>query len=585
MLTTARTDNGHHPGLIQRLLNAGVQPGNGHLNKRVRFINTSSFIAASLVFVFGTGLPLISGNTAILYPALIETALFILVIWLNYRRRYGLSTICWHLTFSIATLIFGIMLSTVIDATHMAGFLIGAPLLILKKGESKLLVACIIFSALSLIGIEVNNSLRIFEPLEVPGALHPVFRVATWFTVIFLNVVVILFYLKENNTLIDRLKKTNARMNRVNKKLARASAYKSVYVRETTHELRAPLNALYAISQLLDDEDLKPGDVKEMHSSIRHSVNHALDIINNVLELAKIESGNTVKPVIERVPVRKWVNDVAAMYKYQAALKQVAILVNTGEDVPVEINMGRIQVTQVLNNLLSNAIKFSATGGAIHVNLGVAGDSWQFSIQDDGVGMDEETIKKVFLQFYTTQQNNAYGTGLGMHIAKKLTDRLGGTIEAQSTPGKGSVFTVTLPLHPAGAAAAEPTGLSSQPFRHVNVLLIDDDVVSSHYYSKLLSKMGCNTLVAATGESGFTMALASKPDLVLMDLNLPDMNGKTLLLRFRQHPQLHNIPVVFLSGNSAEEEKKEALQLGALNYLVKPVHASGLGEILARLSH
>ncbi|QEH42686.1 response regulator [Chitinophaga sp. XS-30] len=564
------------------LVNAGVVPGDSLRNKRTRIINISSLIAASLVFFFGGGLTIFSGRTAILYPAVPETAMFVSVIWLNHQRKYFYAALIWHLTFCMATLIFGIMLRTVIDATHMAGYLIGAPLLIFKKSETRLLMACIACSVTALVGIELNTHLHFFPPLEISSSLYPVFRVATWTTVIGLNVVVLLFYLQLNNMLMDRSAKANAKLRRLNKKLAKASAYKTVYVNETTHELRAPLNALYAISQLLDDESIKGEDLRKMHSSIGHSVNLSLEIINNVLELAKIETGRILPPKIERMQVRGWLEDISHMFSYQASFKQITFELNVEAQVPDEINFARVQVTQIVNNLISNAVKFSKECSAIRIAVGCNKQDWWIAISDNGIGMDQSTLDKVFIPFYSSGTGNPQGTGLGMHIAKKLTERLGGGLTAESELGQGSRFTARFPLE--AAAAVPATALPNVPSlpHPVKVLIIDDDSIGNRYYARVLSKMGCTVVIAETGKTGLESAVGNPPDLILMDMSLPDTNGKALLQSFQQHPVLNNIPVVFVTGSFLNADQQKAMELGAKAYVVKPLRVDTISHILEK---
>lgn len=567
---------------IRSIINAGAEPNNSFQSKRTRVINISSLIAALLVIIFGGGLTILWGRTEILYPAVPEALLFVLTIWLNYKRKYFYSGLIWHSTFCWATLVFGIMMSAVIDATHMVSFLVGTPILIFKDREPKLLAFCICCSVFALSGIEVNTLLRIFSPLEIPSNLYLPFRVATWSSVLLLNVVVILFYMHQNNLLLKREKKSNSKLKKVNKKLAKVSAYKTIYINETTHELRAPLNALYAISRLLDDPDIKAEDLRKMHKSIGTSVNHSLEIINNVLELAKIESGKTPPTKIERIQVRTWLKEVLSIFAYQASTKNVEIDLRFDEHLPDEISFGRIQVTQVLTNLVSNAIKFSLDGSVIQVSADYGENSWQLVVHDNGIGMSPATLERIFLPFYSEGKNNPHGTGLGMHIAKKITERLGGSLSAESEPGAGSRFTASFPLVPVGSSASMQPGPQSSLVHPVEVLVIDDDKIGAQYFGTLLRKMGCTVSVAYTGSAGLEIAEIAIPDIIIMDVSLPDTNGNVLLQVFKKHPTLSNVPVIFVTGSSYPEDQEEAMRLGADEYILKPVPVSAINRILSK---
>ncbi|MBO9151781.1 ATP-binding protein [Chitinophaga sp. GCM10012297] len=564
---------------VLAIVNAGVITSEPEQNKRTRVINISSLIAASLVFFFGGGLTIMSGNTLILYPAVPETILFASAILLNQRKQYFWSSVIWHFTFCSATFIFGVMLSSVIDATHMAGYLIGAPLLIFNRKETKLLTVCIACSIAALVGIEVITQLDIVAPLEISGSLYPVFRVATWLTVILLNVVVILFYLQQNNILIARLSKANNKLSNVNVKLSKESFYKTVYVNETTHELRSPLNALYAINKVLQDPDLSETDRQKMHESIDYSLNHALEIINNVLALAKIESGQTIPVNIQSLQLREWLHNTVQVFMYQASVRELTITAAVHPGTPEMVNFPRIQVTQVLNNLVSNALKFSKKGGAIRIEAAMEENFLCLTVQDSGKGMSEETLARLFTPFFSSGDNNPTGTGLGMHIAKKITEQLGGSLTAETKMGLGSKFTARFRTDV--AVSSETNNTPNLPALYpAKVLIIDDDVVGSHYYGKMLNNMGCEVEVAHTGAEGLQMAEKRRPDIIFLDMKLPDIDGKDLLQVLKSHHTLSSVPVVFVTGSNLPEERAAAWDLGADEYVVKPMQLSTLTRIL-----
>lgn len=564
---------------ILALVNAGATASDPEQNKRTRVINISSLIAASLVFFFGGGLTIVSGNTLILYPAIPETILFASAILLNHRQQYFWSSVIWHFTFCSATLIFGVMLSSVIDATHMAGYLIGAPLLIFNRRETKLLTVCIACSITALVGIEVITQLDIVAPLEISASLYPMFRVATWLTVILLNVVVILFYLQQNNILIAKLSKANNKLSNVNVKLSKESFYKTVYVNETTHELRSPLNALYAINKVLQDPGLSDADRQKMHESIDYSLNHALEIINNVLALARIESGQTIPLNIESLKVRDWLHDTVQVFMYQASVRELSITASVKDGTPEMVNFPRIQVTQVLNNLVSNALKFSKKGGMVRIEAAMENHFLCITVQDSGKGMSDETLSRLFTPFFSSADNNPTGTGLGMHIAKKLTEQLGGSLTAETKMGAGSKFTARFRTDVA-VSSERPNATKLPALYPAKVLIIDDDVVGSHYYGKMLNGMGCEVEVAHTGAEGLQMAEERRPHIIFLDMKLPDIDGKDLLQVLKSHPSLSGMPVVFVTGSNLPEERAAAWDLGADEYVVKPMQLSTLTRIL-----
>jgi CheY-like chemotaxis protein len=276
--------------------------------------------------------------------------------------------------------------------------------------------------------------------------------------------------------------------------------------------------------------------------------------------------------------------DALKIFSYQAARKSIIIKTYFDRKTPYEINMARVQVMQVLNNLVSNALKFSPERSYVHVTVGVEEDKWFFTVRDYGVGMSQDTLNKIFIPFFSSGENNVTGTGLGLHIAKKITRRLGGDLKVESFIGNGSEFTAYFPLSPdVVASSSEP---APRPSLMVNaqVLIIDDDFIGTQYYSRILIGMGCTVTVHMTGHLGLEEAERNRPDLVLMDIALPDINGKDLLKKFKEHPKLNTVPVVFITGSFLPGDKEYAMELGAVDYLIKPVMLDSFTRILGKYS-
>ncbi|WP_158618124.1 ATP-binding response regulator [Chitinophaga lutea] len=558
-------------------MGTGADTNNKDLNKRIRTTNVVSVVTGSLSFFIGIFLYILSKSELILYPALIETALFGAVILLNFLRQYFLAALLSHFIQCMATLCFGILLGKIIDAQLMAVFLVGTPLLLFR--EKNIRIVCILLTCLTMFLLEVNNYTYFVEPVAINTDLHVLFRSLSIATILFLNGMVLFYYERNSRSLVLQLQQTN-------RDLEQVSASKSVYVRETTHELRAPLNAIHGISQFLYEGKYSPADLPKYHRGIYHSSHMALEIINNVMELAKIESGNVHEPTLKKINIRNWLADTTAIFSQHAALKQVSVVTTVGDEVPEILVFDPIRVMQILNNLITNAIKFSFPKGQIFVDIGSGDGQWTLAVRDQGVGMNEDQVRRIFDAFYSTRPSNEYGTGLGLHIAQNLAILLGGNIVADSEPGKGTVFTTTLPLPATTAPEKEELPAARLPIPPgASVIIIDDDRMSAELLAKYLGSIGAKTTVCLTGGEGFERASESKPDLILMDMDLPDTRGLVLLEKFKRDAQLKRIPVIIISGSVFKEDQDEAARRGAAGFLAKPVLFPKVQAMISQVLH
>ncbi len=562
---------------LAKLLGTGADTNNKDLNKRIRTTNVVSVVTGSLSFFIGIILYVFSKSELILYPALIETTFFGAVIFLNYLRQYFMAALLSHFIQCLATLCFGVLLGTIVDAQLMAVFLVGTPLLLFR--ERSIRIVCILLTCFTMFLLEVNNYTNLVEPVAIKTELQVPFRYLSVATILFLNGMVLFYYERNSRSLLGQLQQTN-------RDLEQVSASKSVYVRETTHELRAPLNAIHGISQFLYEGKYSPADLPKYHRGIYHSSHMALEIINNVMELAKIESGNVHEPSVKKINIRSWLADTTAIFSQHAALKQVAVVTSVGDEVPETLAFDPIRVMQILNNLITNAIKFSFPQGKIFVDVNSRNSEWTLAVRDHGVGMNEEQVRRIFDAFYSTRPSNEYGTGLGLHIAQNLAVLLGGNIVADSEPGKGTVFRVTLPLSAETAPEKVEPAVQRRPFPEGTlVVVIDDDRMSAELLSKYLGSIGARTTVCLTGGEGFEKASETRPDLILMDMDLPDTKGLALLEKFKRDARLKRVPVIIISGSVFKEDQDEAARRGAAGFLTKPVLFPKVQAMITEVLH
>jgi signal transduction histidine kinase/DNA-binding response OmpR family regulator len=356
--------------------------------------------------------------------------------------------------------------------------------------------------------------------------------------------------------------------------LRSASAAKSDFLAAMSHELRTPLNAIIGFSELLQ-RPMTPGGhspatVEEFAGHIHGSGLHLLELINEVLDLAKVEAG--------KLDLRPTVFDLDALVRQTmetmqplADRKSIALTVETTGRMEVEADQGRIR--QVVFNLLSNAIKFTPNGGSVAFELSRNGDTCRLDIVDTGAGIapdDQATIFEAFKQ--TPVAAGQEGTGLGLTLARQLIEAHGGTIAVESEVGRGSRFTVVLPL---GRAAKDSVPATAEPVAQGQrlVLAIEDDASAAELLRVYLEEAGFATAVAPDGRTGVEWAESLRPVAIILDILLPDLDGWDVLQRLKRSEATRDIPVIVVS---VVDDAPLGFALGAVDYFVKPVAREAL---------
>ncbi|RAJ04032.1 signal transduction histidine kinase [Chitinophaga skermanii] len=372
----------------------------------------------------------------------------------------------------------------------------------------------------------------------------------------------------------------------------KANHAKSKFLREISHEIRNPLNIIIGFSDILihqQSSQLLPVDAQEMIHHIDSSGRGLLEIINNVLELAKIEAGRKDDILNEPFNIRDWMHNLVAVAQSNAKTKDLHVNLILDHKLPERIVADRKHLTQVINNLVGNAIKFTPKGKNITVHCSeVDGNSWCIRISDEGIGIAEDRLPFIFQPFVqadNTVSHNYGGTGLGLTISKHLVELMGGAMEVTSEIGIGTCFTIVLPLV---EAAMEEPRTEQQPKTWEKmpagkrVLVMEDNLLNQKVMHKYCQGMGLDIEVAEDGEKGIEKALKNPPDLIFMDMHMPNLCGTAALLALRTYPNLQHIPVVAISADAFYEQQQEALRDGFNDYLVKPIEYSRLYDTLSK---
>jgi signal transduction histidine kinase/CheY-like chemotaxis protein len=369
-----------------------------------------------------------------------------------------------------------------------------------------------------------------------------------------------------------------------------ASRTKSSFLANMSHELRTPLNAIIGLTELLCDNAGRFGTEKALEPLRRvlRAGRHLLSLINDILDLSKIEAGK-MDLTLESVAIGPVVEEVLGTARPLAEQNKNAIELDCPAGIG-SVHADNMRLRQILLNLLSNACKFTK-GGTVRLHVGSAEDADQhwvdFAVSDTGIGMTEEQLGRLFQEFTqadasTTRQFG--GTGLGLAISRRLCRLMGGDITVTSAPGEGSTFTVRLPaqaptsLPLAGVGPAE-TGMEANRGSRGTVLVIDDDATARELIAAHLAGEGFAVETAANGVDGLKKARALRPAAITLDVLLPDVDGWTVLAALKGEPELAEIPVVIVT---IVDEQRRGIALGAAGYLTKPIDRERLVAILSR---
>ena len=371
-----------------------------------------------------------------------------------------------------------------------------------------------------------------------------------------------------------------------------ANRAKGEFLANMSHELRTPLNGVIGYAQLLQrDRTLGPNQ-RDALDAISTCGSHLLDLINDVLDLSKIEAG---RMDIESTPcdIRQVAVDLRYVIEERAQRKGLPFVTEIDTAVPARIILDGRHLRQVLLNLLGNAVKFTAQGQVqLSIALGTAG-RLRFDVVDTGIGIEAENLSAVFQAFRQTRSGAELGgTGLGLTISHRLVRGMGGELKVESTPGKGSRFYFELPLVEAEeevtAAPVDGDGeaLSSDarlaPGEQLTALVADDSSVNRRILASLLESAGVRVITAAGGLEAVELGRTHRPDIVLMDLRMGDLNGFEATRQLGADEATAAIPVIAVSASAWDEVRQAAREAGCLDFLPKPVRADVLFAKLQR---
>ncbi len=360
---------------------------------------------------------------------------------------------------------------------------------------------------------------------------------------------------------------------------------KSEFVSRMSHELRTPLNAMIGFAQLLG-LDREPGltqHQQEWTQQIQRAGWHLLEMINETLDLARIESG-AVQLSTEAVSLPALVHGARALVSASATQRGIEIEESLSPEAPAVLG-DATRLKQVLTNLLSNAVKYNVEHGRVWISARAGAEGGVvIAVTDTGLGMTPEQLAGLFQPYNRLgrETSDIEGTGIGLVISRRLVELMGGTLEARSVAGKGSTFTLRLPAAAMAEAPAMPEQASiNAPYQQRRVHYVEDNLTNVEVMRGVLQQRPQISLeVSSSGLDGLESIRRTRPDLVLLDMHLPDISGLELLRHLKDDADLSEIPVIVVSADATASRMSEALNLGALHYVTKPVDVARFLELL-----
>jgi signal transduction histidine kinase/CheY-like chemotaxis protein len=367
-----------------------------------------------------------------------------------------------------------------------------------------------------------------------------------------------------------------------------ANQLKSQFLANMSHELRTPLNAIIGVTEMLheDARELARDDEIEPLERVLRAARHLLALINDILDLSKIEAGR-IELHVESFAIAPLVDDVASTLATLAVKNRNRVVVDCPPDIGT-MRADQTRVRQALLNLASNAAKFTEDGTITLRVRRVAEDGhpWlTMAVSDTGIGLTREQIGRLFQEFVQADASTTRrygGTGLGLAISRRFCQMMGGDIGVESEPARGSTFTIRLPAETGADAAPrsrEPRAV--RPPTTATVLVVDDDKTVRELLTRHLAREGFTTVTAAGGFEGLRLARQLQPTAITLDVMMPDMDGWTVLAAIKGDPELADIPVILVT---IVDEKNRGYALGATDYMVKPIDRERLVAALRRIS-
>ena len=383
----------------------------------------------------------------------------------------------------------------------------------------------------------------------------------------------------------EALQRGNRALVKAKEDAVRRARTRASFLASMSHEIRTPLNGVLGMLGLALDTEQDPGQRNRLEIALNAGEN-LLGLLNDILDISKVEAG---KLSLESIPfsVRDLIEECITLHRQQATRKQIQLTNETAPDLPHYFLGDPTRTRQVINNLLSNAIKFT-DNGSVKVRSSWSGGSLRIEVTDTGIGMSDEGLNRIFSPFSQadTGTTRLYGgTGLGLALCRQLVEHMQGRILVDSREGAGTHFTIILPLTVAKTApqmpASEPPEEPSE-MSPLKILLVEDNRVNQLVASGLLRKLGHRVDLAENGERALAALQRQRYDIILMDCQMPVMDGFEATRAIRQNPEWADLPVIAVTANVLQGDREQCLASGMNDYVTKPYKRDELRAVIVR---
>lgn len=562
---------------ITRMLDAGCEHVPKEMRVQIRIVNSLALAIGSSLFVLGVIYYFISKAPVTFFANSLALVLFSTVILLNRIGKFQIAAVWLVLLQSVWAVYYDMLLGPGVLFITACMSMISLTYLTIENNVRQILAVVMLSAA---IVVMEWHFVKGQPPLL---ALTPNVQLSLrWINLawhIGITLLCIYHYKKSYNSLLEQLRhKTD--------ELEKANNSRKLFLQETSHEIRNPLNAIFGIVQLMRMDlhnGRTPQNISNLVEHLYVASFNVKDIINNVLELSRIEAGQLDTVRIAEVKTHTFLNNIVRIYDLLAHNKSVTIRLEIGPRMLPQIRTDEVKLSQILNNLMTNAIKFTANGTAILVKCDVTEKDWFISVTDQGGGIPPEKQKVIFEPFVAVKTSFIEGTGLGLHITQHFAQLLGGIVQVSCVETVSSTFTVTFPI-PEGVTIPEPEEPAPMAprFAGSTVLVVEDDRMNQVILRNFLLAQGIKVLAAENGNDGLTLAREQHPHLIILDSHMPKMNGREMLQHLKKDPELQHIPVIIASGDAFTESADRFRQEGASDYVVKPIEFTALGHVLEK---
>lgn len=570
---------------LKEMLLAPVFAGTKGLEKieksrSIIIINVMALVLSALVLGIGSYFYLLKNSVFFLIGIPLEIIGFACVVGLNQRKQYFEANLLMYTVNAVFIAYWSTVLGSGISLGLLLSFLtiiifhLSASSFLYKEKKSTLI--CLIVTIIFAAWVLVNSYFQLMEPMGLSPNVAATMRYVTTLALIVFIILVMMSYVAQINSLLAS-----------ERKLKEISERKSIFLRETYHELRTPLNAIFSIAQLFQLKRDKYGEPdKKQLDDLYAACYIARNTINHVLDMSKIESGRFYNIIKEPINLRECIAHCVAMNSYLAASRGIMINVDFDKELDQPINGDDLLLKKIFNNVLSNAVKFTTSKSIVAFSCARKENQIIFKVRNEGV-IDSKIANRIFDNF-VSQRNQVEGTGLGLSITKHLVELFGGTIAIEPdelNPGTTTIA-FNIPLEISTGKVKQQTAFQFRKdcFAGATAVIIEDDLLSSHFLSKILAEMGIQSILCKDGENAADLIKQEMPNVIISDLNMPKFNSKELLQYLHKTEDLKGIPVLIVSGDAFL--KDEMMEAGANAFITKPVHFKELYlELSKHLPH